>query len=164
MLVAEAPAAFSVATASDCLPWKSWRLASSHATEVAPAPVAEDGAGEGDSVGVAVGCEVGVGVAALEASAAGRPVAAFRSGGLPEVVVHGRTGIIVPKGDAAGLAVAVADVLDDPGVALRLGEGGRRHASRFSLAGHVDQLTNIYETMLDGDNRSKDGSAGAWRG
>jgi glycosyltransferase involved in cell wall biosynthesis len=100
---------------------------------------------------------------ALEASVAGRPVVAFRSGGLPEVVVHERTGIIVPKGAVAGLAAAVVDVLEDSGLAARLGEGGRRHASRFSLSGHVDELTDIYEAMLDEHHRSKEGSAGAWR-
>jgi glycosyltransferase involved in cell wall biosynthesis len=90
-------------------------------------------------------------------------VVAFRSGGLPEVVVHEQTGIVVPKGDVCGLAAAVARLLDDPGLAVRLGEGGQRYATRFSLAGHVDQLTNIYETMLDEHHRGKGGSAGARR-
>jgi glycosyltransferase involved in cell wall biosynthesis len=109
-------------------------------------------------------CEEGLPFVAIEASAAGRPVVASRSGGLPEVVVHEQTGIVVPKGDVCGLAAAVARLLDDPGLAMRLGEGGQRYATRFSLAGHVDALTNVYETMLDEHHRGKGGSAGAWRG
>jgi glycosyltransferase involved in cell wall biosynthesis len=108
-------------------------------------------------------CEEAFGFVALEASAAGRPVVAFASGGLPEVVLHGQTGIVVPKGDVAGLADAIAHVLDDPDLARRLGEGGRRQASRFGLAQHADQLMDLYDAVLDEHHQSRGRTSHAWR-
>ncbi len=86
----------------------------------------------------------GLPYAALEATAAGRPVVAFRVGGVPEVVVHGETGLLEPKGNVAGLAEALAQVLNDPDLARRLGEGGRRHAQAFTVERHVRRLEEIY--------------------
>jgi glycosyltransferase involved in cell wall biosynthesis len=108
-------------------------------------------------------CEDAFPFVALEASAAGRPVIAFASGGLPEVILHGQTGIVVPKGDIAGLAEAIANVLDEPGLAMRLGEGGRRYACRFGLSGHVSELMDVYDAMLDADHRSRGRFFCAWR-
>lgn len=84
---------------------------------------------------------------ALEASAGCRPVVAFRSGGLPEVVVDDESGIIVPKGDAPGLLDALIRVLRDPALARRLGEAGRRHAAAFTVARNVERLTDIFEEV-----------------
>jgi glycosyltransferase involved in cell wall biosynthesis len=98
-------------------------------------------------------CDEGLPLVAIEASAAGRPVVAFESGGLPEVVEHERTGIIVPKGSTEGLVEAIARVLDDPDLARRLGEDGRRYASRFSLPAHVNELTDLYEATVNVDDR-----------
>jgi glycosyltransferase involved in cell wall biosynthesis len=108
-------------------------------------------------------CEEAFGFVALEASAAGRPVVAFASGGLPEVVLHGETGIVVPKGNVARLAEAIANVLDEPGLALRLGEGGRRYAARFGLSGHVSELMDFYDAVLAEHHRSGDRFSGSWR-
>src|SRR5205809_881024 len=57
----------------------------------------------------------GLGVAALEAMAAGRPVVASRVGGLAEAVVHEETGLLVPRGDQTALATALARLARDPG-------------------------------------------------
>lgn len=108
-------------------------------------------------------CEEAFGFVALEASAAGRPVVAFESGGLPEVILHGQTGIVVPKGDIAGLAKAIADVLDDPDLAMRLGEAGRRYASRFGLSEHVSEWMDFYDAVVDEHHRSRGRSSSAWR-
>jgi glycosyltransferase involved in cell wall biosynthesis len=93
-------------------------------------------------------CEEAFGFVALEASAAGRPVVAFESGGLPEVILHDQTGIIVPKGSSDGLAEAIARLFDDPDLVRRLGEGGRRHSARFSLSAHVDEFTDFCEAVV----------------
>jgi glycosyltransferase involved in cell wall biosynthesis len=106
-------------------------------------------------------CDEGLPFVAIEASAAGRPVVAFDSGGLSEVVLHGRTGIVVPKGDIAGLAAAIAKLLDDSGLAKRLGEGGRRYASRFGLSEHVSELMDLYDAVLDEHHRSRGRSSAA---
>lgn len=62
----------------------------------------------------------------LEAMAMRVPVVASAVGGVPEAVEDGVTGILVPPGDSESLAAALAQVLDDPELAARLGEAGRR--------------------------------------
>jgi glycosyltransferase involved in cell wall biosynthesis len=108
-------------------------------------------------------CEEAFGFVALEASAAGRPVVTFESGGLPEAVLHDQTGIVVPKGDIAGLSEAVARLLNDPELAKRLGEGGQRHAARFSLPAHVDEMMAFYEAVLHEHYGSRDAGSDARR-
>jgi glycosyltransferase involved in cell wall biosynthesis len=77
----------------------------------------------------------GLGVAALEAMAAGRPVVASRVGGLGEVVVDGETGALVPPGDPASLAEALRGLAADPARRARLGEAGRaRVLARYTAA------------------------------
>jgi len=65
------------------------------------------------------------GIVYLEAWANGRPVVAARAGGVPEVVTHGETGILIEFGDVAALTQAIAGLLDDRRLANRLGEAGR---------------------------------------
>lgn len=66
------------------------------------------------------------GMAFLEAQASGLPVVAGRAGGVPDVVADGVSGLLVPAGDAAGFAVAVARLLDDPAARARLGVAAAR--------------------------------------
>jgi glycosyltransferase involved in cell wall biosynthesis len=65
------------------------------------------------------------GMALLEAQAAGLPVVAGRTGGVPAVVANGITGLLTPIGDAAAFAAATARLLDDAGERLRLGKAAR---------------------------------------
>ena len=77
----------------------------------------------------------GLGVAALEAMAAGRPVVASRVGGLGEAVVDGETGLLVPPGEPAALARALAELAADPARRARLGAAGRaRVLARYTMA------------------------------
>ena len=81
----------------------------------------------------------------LEAMAAGLPVVATRVGGLPEVVVPGRTGWLVPPGDAPALAAALSQALGDANLREALGRTGRERAvADFSL----EAMTRRYETVL----------------
>lgn len=66
------------------------------------------------------------GIVLLEAMAAGKPCIATRTGGVGEVVQHGKTGLLVPVGDARALGEALRRVLDDPALAEALGEAGRQ--------------------------------------
>jgi glycosyltransferase involved in cell wall biosynthesis len=100
-------------------------------------------------------CDEGLPLVAIEASAAGRPVVASASGGLPEVILHDESGIIVPKGDLDGLVEATARILSDPALAKRLAQGGRRNAARFALSSHVSGLMEVYETALDEHRRRR---------
>jgi glycosyltransferase involved in cell wall biosynthesis len=62
----------------------------------------------------------GLGSVLFEAMAAGLPIAASRTGGIPEIVREGETGLLVPPGDPAALAAAVIRLLTDPGLGARL--------------------------------------------
>lgn len=72
------------------------------------------------------------GMALLEAQAAGCPVVAGRTGGVPDIVRDGVTGRLVPVGDDAAFAAAVADLLDDPGLRAAYG----RAAAAVTAAEH----------------------------
>lgn len=90
----------------------------------------------------------GLGVAALEAMAAGVPVIASRVGGLPEAVVDGETGLLVPPDDAAALGVALARLAADSGLRRRLGAAGAtRVRARFTMAGMAAATLAVYRQV-----------------
>jgi glycosyltransferase involved in cell wall biosynthesis len=83
----------------------------------------------------------------LEAMAAGLPVVATRVGGVPELVVPGRTGWLVNPGDGPALAAALSRALADGETRQAWGRAGRERALRdFSL----ETMTRRYEDVLDG--------------
>ena len=88
------------------------------------------------------------GFAALEAMSLGRPVVATRTGGIPEVVVDGRTGLLVSPGDADGLAVALSRVLKDREWARTLGEEGQKRTGLFTVERMVRGYESVYEDLL----------------
>jgi len=88
----------------------------------------------------------GLGSAAIAAMACGVPVIASGVGGLPEVVEHERTGLIVRDGDYAG---AVRRLLEDPALAAEMGAAGREKAIReFSVEKMVESTLNAYNEIL----------------
>ena len=99
------------------------------------------------------GCEVLVlpseweafGIVLLEAAMCRRPVVATLVGGVPEVVEHGRTGVLVPYGEQKVLADAVTGLLADPERMKRMGEEGRRLAlERHTWPKVVDRILRAY--------------------
>lgn len=91
----------------------------------------------------------GVGVASLEAMAAGVPVVASRVGGLAEAVVDGETGLLVGADDVDGLARGIERVLQEPGLARRLGEAGvRRVDELFTAEQMVERYVEVYREVL----------------
>jgi phosphatidyl-myo-inositol dimannoside synthase len=84
------------------------------------------------------GVEVeGFGLAIAEASACGVPVVAAKSGGIPDAVRDGESGILVDPAAVGEAATAVGAILGDPGLARRLGAGGRQYVERYLNWGRV---------------------------
>lgn len=91
----------------------------------------------------------GLGLVAVEAMAAGRPVVATRTGGIPEVVADGETGLLVPPGDPAALAKAIRRLLADPERARAMGTAGRERARRlFGAEQMAEQTAAMYAELL----------------
>ncbi len=78
--------------------------------------------------------EEAFGRVAAEAMMAGLPVVVARSGGLPEVVAEGETGLVVPKENPAALAEALRKLIDDADLRRCMGEAGRKRALRLFQA------------------------------
>lgn len=91
----------------------------------------------------------GLGIAALEAMALGRPLVASRVGGLAESVLDEATGLLVPPGDADALASALERLLDDRALAERLGAAGpQRVRERYGPEAMVDGYERTYAEIL----------------
>ncbi len=91
----------------------------------------------------------GFGFAALEAMAAGLPVVASSTGGLPEIVVEGETGRLVAPGDAAELAEAIGALLNSPERRATMGAAGRaRVRDHFSIERMADAMSGVYDYVL----------------
>jgi glycosyltransferase involved in cell wall biosynthesis len=85
----------------------------------------------------------------LEAMAAGVPIVASATGGIPDQVRHDKEGLLVPPGDTGAIGDAILDLLRDPAYARRLGEAGRRRtASWFSHETMVQQIEDVYREVL----------------
>ena len=85
----------------------------------------------------------------LEAMLAGRPVVASDVGSVPEAVLDGETGLLVPPGDAAALADALRRLLDDPELRRRMGERGRTIVrERFTAARMARDYERLYAEVL----------------
>lgn len=85
----------------------------------------------------------------VEAMAAGRPVIATSAGGVLEILEDGRTGRLVPPGDAAALAAALAALLDAPERATEMGRQARQDAEvRFGAERFARSLERIYDRAM----------------
>ncbi len=90
------------------------------------------------------------GLVAAEAMACGKPVVATSVGGLPEVVEHGRTGLVVEAGDHVALANALATLLSDTRMLKRMSAEARRVAEeRFSWEVVSREVIDVYEEVLE---------------
>ncbi len=86
-----------------------------------------------------------LGMVSLEAMVYGKPVVATDVGGIPDIVRHGETGLLVPQRDAAALAAAIGQLLDDPALSRRLGQAGHAFArDRFAWPAVVAETLALY--------------------
>ncbi|MFQ5904574.1 MAG: glycosyltransferase, partial [Candidatus Binatia bacterium] len=91
----------------------------------------------------------GIPVALLEALALARPVVATRVGGIPEVVEHGASGLLVTPGKEDELAQSCIDLMDNYAWAKSLGASGRKRVTKhFSPAVMADQVAKVYRALV----------------
>ena len=91
----------------------------------------------------------GTPIALIEAMAAGCPVVATNVGGVPDIIDHGRTGLLVPVRDPHGLAAAILRLLRDEPLARELAASARRHVRvRFSVSRFVADMDSLYERLV----------------
>jgi glycosyltransferase involved in cell wall biosynthesis len=91
----------------------------------------------------------GMPTALTEAAARGLPIVSTDVAGIPELVRHGDTGLLVPPEDAEALAAAISKLLHDPGLADGLGASARSLvAQRFDPNRSLDSLLRIFEGRL----------------
>jgi hypothetical protein len=89
-----------------------------------------------------------LGIVNLEAMACGTAVVGSRTGGIPEVVAEGETGLLVPPGDPAELARALNALLADPDRAEAMGQAGRKRAvAEFGWAAIAAQTADLYAEL-----------------
>jgi len=91
----------------------------------------------------------GFGRVLIEAMAMGKATVATRTGGIPEVVEEGVTGLLVPQGDKEALAKAVIELLKDKERCREMGEAGHRRVKElFDLNRTVAQVEEVYDSLL----------------
>ena len=90
----------------------------------------------------------GFGLPALEAIACGTPVVAYEAGAIAETAGPGA--LLVPPGDGVELMRAAARVCDEPVLAQRLSDSGRRHAAGFSWRRAAELTWEVYERVGPG--------------
>ena len=90
-----------------------------------------------------------LGLAVIEAMASGVPVVASEVGGIPEVVKHRQTGLLVEPRSASALADAILELISAPVVAKRLSEAALADCQRFSVGTMVEKVTELYLTQLE---------------
>jgi glycosyltransferase involved in cell wall biosynthesis len=89
-------------------------------------------------------------MAGPEAMAYGKPVVAFDVGGVRDWLVHGVNGLLVPRGDTAGLATAITELLTSSELRAQLGAAARDYVTeRFSRKLHMNRLVACCRELLN---------------
>ncbi|HEV8200439.1 MAG TPA: glycosyltransferase, partial [Candidatus Polarisedimenticolia bacterium] len=97
------------------------------------------------------------GLSILESMFHGHPILATRAGGVPEVVVEGETGFLIPPGDIAGFAARLEAMAREPERFREMGTRGRARAEAlFSADRIVGQYLEVYRRVLGGAGAGAD--------
>jgi colanic acid/amylovoran biosynthesis glycosyltransferase len=103
------------------------------------------------SVVAASGDAEGLGMVFLEAQAMGLPVVSTLSGGIPEAVKHGETGLLVTERDSGALAAALLALIENDELWRRYSAAGRKRVvSQFNLMRQTERLENVFTQLLEG--------------
>ena len=93
----------------------------------------------------------GYGLVFVEASLHGKPLVAGRSGGIPDAVIDGETGLLVDPLDPGDIADAITRVLGEPDLAARLGSAGRRRVlEELSWPRYSEQFARLLAQVAAG--------------
>ncbi len=87
------------------------------------------------------------GMVVIEAMVSGRPVIASHIGGIPDIVVDGETGLLVPPGNVDSLREAIERLLLNPEMRERFGEAGRRRGAEFQANAVVPRIEQVYRSI-----------------
>ncbi len=91
----------------------------------------------------------GLGSTVLDAMAMGLAVVGTRAGGIPEAVVDGETGLLVPVADPPALADAIVSLMNDPARRARFGDAGRQRVARHFTVDHlVERTFAVYQEVV----------------
>lgn len=119
-----------------------WAVFTGHLEDTRPALAAMD-------IFVHPGDPEPFGLVNIEAMAMARPVVAFAHGALPEIIIDGVTGLLVPAVDEASMAQAVLNLLQDPAQGRNLGIAGRKRVQDcFTAAQMVREVNAILERII----------------
>ncbi len=107
------------------------------------------------SLRTSYGDSEGTPVVVLEAGASGLPVVSTRHAGIPDVVLDGETGFLVEEGDVDGMAQAMIRLAQDPQLAAKMGQAGRKRVEEhFSMDRSIANLWRIIESVIEGDRKT----------
>ena len=96
------------------------------------------------------------GIVVIEAMVSGRPVIASGTGGIPDLVIDGETGILVPPGDPVALRSAMKQLIDDPDLRDRMGEAGKTRVVAFQSDTVIETIEHVYNRLVE--RRKSEGS------
>jgi glycosyltransferase involved in cell wall biosynthesis len=85
---------------------------------------------------------------AIEAMACGVPIVGSRTGGLPDLVADGESGVLVPAGDPIALAAALQGVIGQPELLDAMSVAAHARAPRFLAANVIDRIEAVYTEVL----------------
>jgi glycogen(starch) synthase len=91
-----------------------------------------------------------LGIVNLEAMAAGKAVIASRTGGVPEIVADGETGLLAPPADVPALSAALKKLAGDAALRDRLGRAGRERVKKFTWESVAIAYRQVYDSALAG--------------
>ena len=90
------------------------------------------------------------GTIVMEANAVGKTMIASASGGLSDLVEHGRTGLLVKPGDADELAAAMRTLIGNPQLREQMAKASRNHVERFMAKTIVPRIESVYQDVIPG--------------
>ena len=103
------------------------------------------------SVTASKGDEEGTPVVLMEAQATGLPVISTFHSGIPEVVIHGKSGFLVPEKDVDALAERLEYLIEHPEIWPEMGKEGRKFVEKkYDIKKLNQQLVEIYQDLLKG--------------